>query len=130
MNEIKITGMIFGKRELRQTPSGKYVYSFSIGNKLRPNGDLNFFNVTAWNDLAIELNETMVDKGLYKIEGFLSQKKWKNKEGKEISRVEIVAMKCYPVERSKTKTHTQNINQDALDFSRPQTENLLEDIPF
>lgn len=120
MNNVVISGKVFGERGLRQTQSGKYVYSFTIGNSLRPKGELSFFKITAWNDLAIHLNETMVDKAVYKIEGFLTQRRWENKEGKKISSIEIVAIKA---ERLQKK-----VTQSELFLSEEKKD--LEDIPF
>ena len=54
MNHITIIGNVTREPELRSTPSGVSVCSFSVAvnNKYKPDDDAIFFKVTAWRGLA------------------------------------------------------------------------------
>ena len=102
MNRIEISGMVFGDRTLRQTKNGNFVYSFTIGNKQSKSKEdsLHFFRVQAWNDLAHRLNAEIYEKCIVELEGYLTQRKWKSKDGKNQSVVEIIAHRCELVKQN------------------------------
>ena len=131
MNRVEITGMVFGKRELRQTQNGRYIFTFSIGNSVKKGSELNFFKVNVWGELGVYLNQTMQDRMVYKIEGFLTQKKWESKDGKKMTSVEIVGTEVSPFdgrrERSKKESEQKTEPNKPIDDS-PTFES--EDLPF
>jgi single-strand DNA-binding protein len=99
LNKIMIIGNCGRDPELRMTPNGKPVASFSVAvNRTYSPSDggerreeTEWFNIVAWNRLA-EVCQQYVTKGrLVYIEGRLQTRKWQDREGKERTTVEIVA---------------------------------------
>lgn len=99
LNRIQIIGNTGRDAELRMTPNGKPVASFSVavnrsftpsdGGERRE--ETEWFNIVAWNRLA-EFSQQYVTKGrLVYIEGRLQTRKWQDREQKERTTVEIVA---------------------------------------
>ncbi|TMD59781.1 MAG: single-stranded DNA-binding protein [Chloroflexi bacterium] len=99
LNKIMVIGNTGRDAELRMTPNGKPVASFSIavnrsfapsdGGERRE--ETEWFNIVAWNRLA-EFSQQYVTKGrLVYIEGRLQTRKWTDREQKERTTVEIVA---------------------------------------
>lgn len=99
LNKIMIIGNCGRDPEMRMTPSGKAVASFSVAvNRVYSPGEggekreeTEWFNVVAWDRLA-EICQSYLTKGrqVY-VEGRLQTRKWQDREGKERTTVEIVA---------------------------------------
>lgn len=99
-----ITGNLSREPELRYTPSGVAVASFSLAvnyrrkNKTTDEWDeqTSFFDVTAWNQLAENVAETL-DKGMrVVVVGRLEQQTWKSPEGENRHKVVIIADEVAP----------------------------------
>ena len=99
LNKIMVIGNTGRDAELRMTPTGKPVASFSIavnrsftpsdGGERRE--ETEWFNIVAWSRLA-EFAQQYVTKGrLVYVEGRLQTRKWTDREQKERTTVEIVA---------------------------------------
>ena len=98
LNKVMIIGYLGGDPEMRYTPSGRPVTSFSIGTTRSwnaPEGErreeTEWFNVVAWGGLA-EICKQYLTKGrqVY-IEGRLQTRRWDDQEGKKHERIEVVA---------------------------------------
>ena len=92
MNKVCLIGNICNDLELKTTQSGKSVCSFNLAVR-RPfaKDTTDFFAVVVWNRYA-ELLTRLCEKG-YKIgvAGYLSTRKYQDKEGKDRTFHEIVA---------------------------------------
>jgi single-strand DNA-binding protein len=93
-----IIGYLGRDPEMRYTPSGRPVTSFSVGTTRTwnsPDGErreeTEWFNVVAWGNLA-EICKQYLTKGqqVY-IEGRLQTRRWDDQEGKKHSSTEVVA---------------------------------------
>ena len=98
LNRVMIIGNLGHDPEMRYTPSGKPVTSFSVAVSRTwraPDGErreeTEWFNVVAWDSLA-ETCKQYLSKGqpVY-VEGRLQTRKWDDQEGKKHSRTELVA---------------------------------------
>ena len=98
LNKVMIIGRLGHDPEMRYTPSGRPVTSFSIGTTRSwstPEGErreeTEWFNVVAWGHLA-EICKQYLTKGqqVY-IEGRLQTRRWDDQEGKKHERIEVVA---------------------------------------
>lgn len=98
LNRVMIIGNLGQDPEMRYTPNGKPVTSFSVAvNRAwkTPDGERHeeteWFNVVAWDGLA-ETCKQYLSKGqpVY-IEGRLQTRRWDDQEGKKHSRTELVA---------------------------------------
>jgi len=98
LNKVMIIGRLGREPEMRYTPSGRPVTSFSVATSrtwTTPDGDrreeTEWFNVVAWGNLA-EICKQQLTKGqqVY-VEGRLQTRRWEDNEGKKHYTTEIVA---------------------------------------
>ncbi|HQF71383.1 MAG TPA: single-stranded DNA-binding protein [Promineifilum sp.] len=98
MNKVMVIGWLEDDPEVRQTPSGRAVASFSVATSrtwTSPEGgrheEKEWFNVVAWGTLA-EMCKDQVLKGqqIY-IEGRLQTRSWEDSLGRKHFRTEVVA---------------------------------------
>jgi len=98
LNKVMIIGQLGREPEMRYTPSGRPVTSFSVSTTrswTSSDGDrreeTEWFNVVAWGNLA-EICKQYLRKGqpVY-VEGRLQTRGWEDQEGKKHFRTELVA---------------------------------------
>ena len=98
LNKVMIIGHLGRDPEMRYTPSGRPVTTFSVATSRTwntSNGERHteteWFNVVAWGNLA-EICKQYLNKGqqVY-VEGRLQSRQWEDKEGNKHSSVEVVA---------------------------------------
>jgi len=98
LNKIMIIGRLGRDPEMRYTPSGRPVTSFTVATSRSWNTsegerrvETEWFNVVAWGNLA-EICKQHLSKGqqVY-IEGRLQTRNWDDSEGNKHTSVEIVA---------------------------------------
>ncbi len=97
LNKITVIGNVGKEPEMRFTPAGKPVTSFSVAtsNRYQKEGEwqseTQWFNVVAWNRLAETCNQ-FIEKGkqVY-VEGRLQMREWEGKEGERRYSLEIIA---------------------------------------
>lgn len=98
LNKVMIIGRLGKDPEMRYTPSGKPVTTFSVATSRswttqdgEKRSETEWFNVVAWGGLA-EICNQFLNKGrqVY-IEGRLQTRKWEDPAGNTKSSVEIVA---------------------------------------
>ncbi len=98
LNKVLIIGRLGRDPEMRYTPSGKPVTTFSVAtsrNWTTSEGErrieTEWFNIVAWGNLA-EICKQYLTKGqLVYIEGRLQTRHWDDNEGVKHTSVEIVA---------------------------------------
>jgi single-strand DNA-binding protein len=91
-------GYVGREPEMRYTPSGKPVTSFSVATTrswTAPDGrrreETDWFNVVSWGDLAEICKQHLAKDQRVYIEGRLQTRGWEDNEGKRHYRTEIVA---------------------------------------
>jgi len=98
LNKVMIIGNLGRDPEMRYTPSGRPVTTFSVATSRAWNTsegekhvETEWFNVVAWSNLA-EICKQYLTKGqqVY-IEGRLQTRHWEDQEGNKHTSVEIVA---------------------------------------
>ena len=98
LNKVMVIGQLGRDPEMRYTPSGRPVTSFSLAssrNWITSEGErreeTEWFNVVTWGGLA-EVCKQHLHKGqtIY-VEGRLQTRGWEDQEGKKHFRTEIVA---------------------------------------
>ena len=98
LNKVMIIGNLGRDPEMRYTPSGKPVTTFSVATSRIWNTsegekreETEWFNIVAWSSLA-EICKQYLTKGqqVY-IEGRLQTRRWDDQEGNKHTSVEIVA---------------------------------------
>ncbi|HID85896.1 MAG TPA: single-stranded DNA-binding protein [Anaerolineae bacterium] len=98
LNKVMIIGNLGRDPEMRYTPSGKPVTSFSVATSrswVTAEGErreaTEWFNVVAWRDLAEICNQYLRKGSRVYIEGRLQTRGWEGQDGQKYYRTEIVA---------------------------------------
>jgi single-strand DNA-binding protein len=98
LNKVMVIGHLGKDPEMRYTPSGRPVTTFSMAVSRSWNTadgerrtETEWFNIVAWGNLA-EICKQYLNKGqqVY-IEGRLQTRRWEDKEGQKHTSVEVVA---------------------------------------
>jgi single-strand DNA-binding protein len=125
LNKVMIIGNLGRDPEMRYTPSGKPVTTFSVATSRSWNTsegekhiETEWFNVVAWSNLA-EICKQYLTKGqqVY-IEGRLQTRHWDDQEGNKRTSVEIVANEMIILgERRETgETGPESVSMDEEEF--------------
>jgi single-strand DNA-binding protein len=98
LNKVLIIGRVGRDPEMRYTPSGRPVTTFSVGASRSWNTsdgekrtETEWFNVVAWSNLAEICKQHLSKDRLVYIEGRLQTRHWEDQEGNKHSATEIVA---------------------------------------
>jgi single-strand DNA-binding protein len=98
LNKVMVIGWVDGDPEIRRTPSGRPVATFSVAtartwtsSEGERHEETEWFNVVAWGHLA-EICEKHLAKGrpVY-VEGRLQTRGWEDENGRKHFRTEVVA---------------------------------------
>jgi single-strand DNA-binding protein len=98
LNKVMIIGRLGRDPEMRYTPSGRPVTTFSVATSRSWNTsegerrtETEWFNVVAWGSLAEICNQYLVKGQQVYVEGRLQSRSWEDHDGKRHNSVEIVA---------------------------------------
>lgn len=98
LNKVMIIGNLGRDPEIRYTPSGRPVTSFSVATTrtwVNYDGErkeeTEWFNVVAWGPLAEICNQYLASGKQVYIEGRLQTRGWEDEQGRRHFRTEIVA---------------------------------------
>ncbi len=98
LNKVMIIGNLGSEPEMRFTPNGNPVTSFSVAtNRVynTPDGEkkkeTEWFNVVAWNKQAESVNQFLKKGSLVYIEGRLQTRSWESPDGQKHYRTEVIA---------------------------------------
>ncbi|OGY43919.1 MAG: hypothetical protein A2729_01190 [Candidatus Buchananbacteria bacterium RIFCSPHIGHO2_01_FULL_39_14] len=142
LNKAMIIGNLTRDPEVRTTPSGQTVTSFSVATNLiwtNPQGEkqkkAEFHNIVAWRRLG-EICAQYLKKGnkVY-IEGRLQTRNWEGQDGVKRYRTEIVAENMIMLDtKGAASGSVSNVAAATEDFSQPEPtsddEIKVENIPF
>lgn len=98
LNKVMIIGNVGSDPEMRFTPSGKPVTSFSVAtNRVYTTADgerkqeTEWFTVVCWNKLAEQCNQFLTKGRLVYAEGRLRTRTWETSDGQKHYRTEVIA---------------------------------------
>ena len=98
LNKVMIIGRLGRDPEMRYTPSGRPVTTFSVATSRSWNTsdgerrtETEWFNIVAWGSLAEICNQYLVKGQQVYVEGRLQSRTWEDGEGTKHTSVEIVA---------------------------------------
>ncbi len=96
--KVVIVGHLGSDPEMRYTPSGVPVTSFSVAinrrwtdNNGEPHEKTTWFRVTAWRTLAEQCNQYLSKGRLVLVEGEVEASAWKDNEGQPRATLELTA---------------------------------------
>lgn len=97
INQVILMGNLTRDPELRTTPSGQNVCSFSLavnrswqGQDGQTQEAVDYFDITAWGKLGELVNQYLSKGRKCLVQGRLSQRSWEQ-EGQKRSKVEVIA---------------------------------------
>lgn len=98
LNKVMIIGYLGRDPEMRYTPSGSAVTSFSVAVSRRWTGsdgqqrdETEWFNVVTWNKLAETCNQVLSKGRHVYVEGRLQTRSWDGQDGQKHYRTEVIA---------------------------------------
>lgn len=98
LNKAMIIGRLGRDPEMRYTPNGAAVTSFSVAVKRRWNSaegqqqeETEWFNIVAWNKLAEVCNQYLSKGSTVYVEGRFRTRSWDGQDGQKHYRTEVVA---------------------------------------
>lgn len=135
LNKVQIIGHLGKDPEMRYTPSGKPVTTFSVAVSRSWNSadgerhsETEWFNVVAWGNLAEICKQYLVKGQQVYIEGRLQTRRWDDKEGVKHTSVEIVASEMMMLgDRRDSNNHTQEVDNASAD---PTVGAVEDEFPF
>ncbi len=129
-NQLIIVGNLTDDPELRYTPNGAAVVTFSVAVSFRvkdesgqwKDGDTSFFRVNAWRSLAENVAESLTKGTRVMVSGRLKQRSWETQEGERRTVVEIEADEVGPsLKWATAKVERQGRSNASADWSAPAT---------
>jgi single-strand DNA-binding protein len=136
LNKVMIIGHLGRDPEMRYTPSGRPVTTYTVATSRSWNtvdgerhSETEWFNIVAWGNLA-EICKQYLTKGqqVY-IEGRLQTRRWEDKEGNKHSNVEIVANEMIFIGDHRDANNTDNHPTEAAEESEPSSADE-DEFPF
>ena len=136
LNKVMIIGHLGRDPEMRYTPSGRPVTTFTVATSRSWNTvdgerhqETEWFNVVAWGNLA-EICKQYLTKGqqVY-VEGRLQTRHWEDKEGVKHSSVEIVSSEMMMLGDRRDSGNAEKNTAEVSDESEP-TSTDEDEFPF
>jgi len=135
LNKVMIIGHLGRDPEMRYTPSGRPVTTFSVAVSRTWNtvdgerhSETEWFNIVAWGNLA-EICKQYLYKGqqVY-IEGRLQTRHWEDKEGQKRTSVEVVANEMMMLGDRRDKNDTDGSTADETEPAGSESDE--DEFPF
>jgi single-strand DNA-binding protein len=126
LNKVMIIGRVGRDPEMRYTPSGRPVTTFSLASSRSWNTadggkrtETEWFNVVAWSNLAEICKQFLAKDRLVYVEGRLQTRHWEDPEGNKHSSIEIVANEMIMLDERREGNHTGETFDEVSDDEYP-----------
>jgi single-strand DNA-binding protein len=124
LNKIMIIGRLGRDPEMRYTPSGKPVTTFSVATSRtwttaegEKRSETEWFNVVAWSNLAEICNQYLTKGRQVYIEGRIQTRQWDDADGTKHQTVEIIANEMIMLgDRKQANQQTSNEEEEEFPF--------------
>ncbi|NCN07649.1 single-stranded DNA-binding protein [Candidatus Falkowbacteria bacterium] len=147
LNKAIIIGNVTQDPEVKNTPNGQQVSSFSVAtnrmwtdNQGQKQTQAEFHNVVAWGRLAEIVGQYLTKGGLVMIEGRIQTRNWTDQQGAKHWKTEIIAENIQlgprngqsSAPRASTNNNYGSAPSDESDQSVAEADDdiKVEDIPF
>ena len=114
LNKVMIIGNLGRDPEMRYTPSGRPVTTFTLATSRSWNSadgerhsETEWFNVVAWGNLAERCKQYLTKGQQVYIEGRLQTRRWDDKEGVKHTMVEIAATEMLMLGERREANHSE-----------------------
>jgi single-strand DNA-binding protein len=123
LNKVMIIGRLGRDPEMKYTPSGRPVTTFTVATSRtwttqdgEKRSETEWFNIVAWGGLAEICNQFLTKGRQVYIEGRLQSRKWEDSAGVQKSSVEIVASEMLMLgDRRERGPDNDNLFDDPLE---------------
>jgi single-strand DNA-binding protein len=119
LNQVMLIGNVGKEAEMRFTPSGKPVTSFSVAvnSKYGENESTEWFNIITWNELAETCNQYITKGQQVFVEGRLQTRSWESDDGQRHYKTEVIANKVmFLGQRKQSEETTPEIDEEDIPF--------------
>jgi len=113
LNKVMIIGYVGRDPDMRYTPAGTPVTTFSVATSRswknaagEMHTETEWFTVVAWNDLAEICNKFLAKGKQVYVEGILRSRKWVDSEGIKHNSVEIIAREMLILSEKHESNHS------------------------
>ena len=138
MNKISVIGHLGRDPEMRYTPNGQAVTSFSVASSRRyttsggeQREETEWFNVSAWGKLGETCNQYLTKGRRVYVEGRLKSSTWTGNDGETRFRNEITANQILMLDRERSTEDEPNTqNQRETGTSATEAGGNVEDLPW
>jgi len=127
LNKVMVIGHLGRAPEMRYTPSGRPVTSFSVVTSRtwtsaegERHEESEWFNVVAWGNLAEICNQYLSKGQQVYIEGRLQTRGWEDDEGKKHYRTELVANEMIVLGDRRGGNHANTMPEEPQNTSGDQ----------
>ena len=133
LSKVALIGNLGSDPEMRYTPGGNPVTSFSVATNRRytdSNGETKeeteWFRVIAWRKLAESCNQFVTKGKRVYVEGRLRTRNWEGQDGQKRVSVEVVANRVLFLDRRATVSVPEEgeIEPGDLPFNQPEGEKM------
>jgi len=138
LNKMTLIGNVGTDPEMRYTPNGNPVTSFTVATNRRyttaegeQREETEWFTVSAWNRLGETINQYLTKGRRVYVEGRLKSSTWTGNDGETRFRNEITANQILMLDRERSTEDEPNTqNQRETGTSTPETGGNVEDLPW
>lgn len=136
LNKVILIGHMTADPELKATPSGVNVVSFSIGvnRKYSKEGEqkTDFINIVAWRNTAEFISKYFKKGNAICICGSIQTRSWTDNNGNKRYQTEVVADEASFVEKKSDNSNTGYIPEYSAPVEVPKFEEISgdDDLPF
>jgi single-strand DNA-binding protein len=137
LNKVMVIGRLGRDPEMRFTPSGRPVTTFSVASGRswttsdgQKRSETEWFNIVAWGGLAEVCNQYL-EKGMrVYIEGRLQTRRWEDSNGVKKSSTEVVASEMIMLSQRTRRSHEGEDFEYDEDYGNESGNDIEEDFPF
>src|SRR5574341_1522483 len=129
LNKVQIIGNLGRDPEMRYTPNGKPVTSFTVAvsrSWVKPEGEraekTEWFNVIAWDRLAEICSQHLTKGSPVYVEGRLETRSWEAENGQKHFRTEIVANEMIILDRRGREETSETPMAETSNASAPSND--------
>ena len=138
LNKMTLIGNVGTDPEMRYTPNGNPVTSFTVATNRRyttaegeQREETEWFTVSAWNRLGETINQYLTKGRRVYVEGRLKSSTWTGNDGQTRFRNEITANQILMLDRERSTEDEPNTqNQRETGTSAPEAGGNVEDLPW
>lgn len=122
LNKVMIIGNLGRDPEMRYTPSGRPVTSFSVATSRtwttsdgERRTETEWFNIVAWGNLAEFCNQYLSKGQRVYVEGRLQTRRWEDNDGNKHTSIEVVANEMILLEDRRDSNQTPEDDETDVD---------------